>query len=94
MKNLLSIILILVPFFSFGQAETKASEKVSTLFEPHYNSDTYQKIFDLFSEKLKARLPLEQTTHTAKRLKNQAGKIKQRQFRRYENEAFNQPKVS
>lgn len=88
MKKIIFIVFILAPFFCLGQAETQASKKISALFEQHYNADAYQKIFDLFSDKLKARLPLEQTTNTVKRLKSQAGKIKQRKFIRYENHTF------
>ncbi|HAS42864.1 MAG TPA: peptidase M23 [Microscillaceae bacterium] len=88
MKNLFLILLILAPLFSFGQVETQAAKKVSALFEQHYNANEYQKIFDMFSDQLKARLPLETTTITVKRLKSQAGKIKHRQFIRYENETF------
>jgi len=88
MKKILLIAFILVPLFGFGQAETQTSKKVSALFEQYYNSDAYQKIFDLFADNLKARLPVEATAGTVKRLKSQAGKIKQRKFIRYENETF------
>jgi len=65
---------------SFGQTEKEAAKKVSAEFEKHYNSDKYQKIFDLFSPEMKGALPIEQTTDFVKGLKSQAGKILKREF--------------
>lgn len=84
MKKTSLILLILIPILSFGQTEKKTSKKVSAEFEKHYNSDEYQKIFDLFSPEMKSALPIEQTTDFLKGLKSQAGKIQKREFIKYE----------
>lgn len=69
---------------SFGQTEKETAKKVSAEFEEYYNSNEYQKIFDLFSPEMKAALPIEQTTEFLKGLKTQAGKIEKREFVKYE----------
>src|SRR5690606_2494405 len=87
MKKLI-IILILFPFISFAQTEKETSKKVSAEFQEFYNSDEYQNIFELFSAEMKSALPIEQTTNFIKGLKTQAGKIKKREFIKYENGTY------
>jgi murein DD-endopeptidase MepM/ murein hydrolase activator NlpD len=82
------VLLILIPFFSFGQTEKKTSKKVSAEFEEFYNSNKYQNIFDLFSAEMKSALPIEQTTDFLKGLKSQAGRIEKREFIKYENGSY------
>ena len=84
MKKTSIIILILVPFFSFGQTEKETSKKISAEFQEFYNSDKYQNIFELFSAKMKSALPIERTTDYLKGLKTKAGKITKREFTKYE----------
>jgi len=84
MRKLTLILLIVIPILSFGQTEKEIAKKVSAQFEKNYNSDEYQKIFDLFSPEMKSALPIEQTTDFLKGLKNQAGKIQKRKFVKYE----------
>lgn len=84
MKKLNLILLILIPMLSFGQTEKEIAKKISSEFEKYYNSDEYQKIFDLFSPEMKSALPIEQTTDFLKGLKSQAGKIQKREFVKYE----------
>lgn len=69
---------------SFGQTEKETAKQVSAEFEKFYNSNEYQKIFDLFSPEMKSALPIEQTTDFLKGLKTQAGKIERREFVKYE----------
>ena len=88
MKKLSIIILILVPFFSFGQTEKETSKKVSAEFQEFYNLDKYQNIFELFSAEMKSALPIEKTTDFLKGLKTQAGKIEKREFIKYENGTY------
>jgi len=88
MKKLSIIILILAPFFSFGQNEKEISKKVSAEFEEFYNSDKFQNIFDLFSAEMKSALPIKKTTDFLKGLKTQAGKIDKRKFTKYENGTY------
>ena len=88
MKKLSIIILILVPFFSFGQTEKETSKKVSAEFQEFYNLDKYQNIFELFSAEMKSALPIEKTTDFIKGLKTQAGKIEKREFIKYENGTY------
>lgn len=84
MKKISLILLILIPIISFAQIEKEVSKKVSSEFEKYFNYDEYQKIFDLFSPDMKSALPIEQTTDFLKGLKSQAGKIRKREFVKYE----------
>lgn len=84
MKKLSLILLILIPIFSFGQTEKETSKKVSAEFEKYYNSNEYQKIFELFSPELKRALPIEQATDFLNGLKSQSGIITKRKFVKYE----------
>ena len=84
MKKLILILFILIPLFSFGQAEKETSKKVSAEFGKYYNSSEYKKIFELFSPELKKALPIEQLTDFLNGLKKQSGIITKRQFVKYE----------
>ncbi|QNM86965.1 peptidoglycan DD-metalloendopeptidase family protein [Polaribacter pectinis] len=84
MKNLNFIILFLIPLLSFGQTEKETYKRISAEFEEYYNSNDYQKVFDLFSTDMKSFLPIEKTTDFVNGLKTQAGKIKKREFVKYE----------
>ncbi|WP_406685205.1 peptidoglycan DD-metalloendopeptidase family protein [Seonamhaeicola sp. MEBiC1930] len=83
MKKISLILLLLIPIISFGQTEKEASKKVSAEFEKYYNSNEYQKIFNLFSTEMKNALPIEQTTNFLKGLKSQAGEIQKKEFVKY-----------
>ena len=84
MKKISLILLIFLPILSFGQTEKEVAKKVSAEFKELYNSEEYQKIFDLFSPEMKSALPIEQTTDFLKGLKSQAGKIQKMGFVKYE----------
>jgi murein DD-endopeptidase MepM/ murein hydrolase activator NlpD len=88
MKKLILFILITSPFLVFCQTEKEISKKISAEFEKNYNSDEYQEIFKMFSDEMKAYLPIEQTTDFLKGLNNQAGKITSREFIKYENGTY------
>ncbi|MDB2385203.1 peptidoglycan DD-metalloendopeptidase family protein [Polaribacter sp.] len=88
MKNLNFILLILIPFLSFGQTEKETYKKISAEFEEYYNSNEYQKVFDLFSTEMKSLLPIEKTTDFINGLKTQAGKIEKREFTKYEKRTY------
>lgn len=88
MKKLNFIILILIPFLNFGQTEKETYKRISTEFEEYYNSNEYQKVFDLFSTEMKSFLPIEKTTDFVNGLKTQAGKIEKREFIKYENGTY------
>jgi len=85
MKKLILFILIISPFLVFCQTEKETSKIILAEFEKNYNSDKYQEIFEMFSDEMKTALPIEQTMDFFKGLKNQAGKIKSREFIKYEN---------
>lgn len=85
MRNLGIILLFLIPFFSFSQTETEVYKKISSKFQDYYNSNEYQKMFDLFSSEMKGFLPIEKTKQFVEGLKGQVGKIKERKFIKYEN---------
>ncbi len=84
MKKLSIIFLFLLPIISFAQAEKATYKKVSAVFENYYNSEEYQKIFDLFSPEMKKALPIEQTTDFLKKIRSRAGKIQKREFIKYD----------
>ncbi|MBR9853296.1 MAG: M23 family metallopeptidase [Algicola sp.] len=83
MKKINLILLFLIPILSFGQTEKETAKKVSGEFEKYFNSNEYQKIFDLFSPIMKSALPLEQTIDFLRGLRTQAGKIEKREFVKY-----------
>ena len=85
MKKLILFILIISPFLVFCQTEKETSKIILAEFEKNYNSDEYQEIFEMFSDEMKTALPIEQTMDFFKGLKNQSGKIKSREFIKYEN---------
>lgn len=76
--------MLLIPIISFGQTEKETAKKVSAEFELYYNSNEYQKIFDLFSPEMKSALSIEQMTDFLNGLKNQSGIITKRKFIKYE----------
>ena len=88
MKKFILFIIITSPFLVLCQTEKEISKKISAEFEKNYNSDEYQEIFKMFSDEMKAYLPIEQTTDFLKGLNNQAGKITSREFIKYENGAY------
>ena len=84
MKKVYLFLLILIPILGFGQTEKEIDKKISAEFQKHYNSDEFQKIFDLFSPEMKSALPIEQTTDFLKGLKSEVGKINKREFVKHE----------
>lgn len=84
MKNIHLILLLLIPFLSFGQGESEVSKKVSAAFSENYNAGEYEKIFEMFSPEMKTALPSAQTTDFLQGLQSQAGKILTRDFLKYE----------
>ena len=89
MKNyFLTFVLTLTVTFTFGQAEKDNYKSVAALFEKSYNSDDYDSTFSLFSPELKNALPIEKTKGFLAGLKAQAGKIRDREFIRYQNGTY------
>ncbi|TBR18277.1 MAG: DUF3887 domain-containing protein [Chitinophagaceae bacterium] len=78
----------------FGQPERVSYKMVSRQFEQHYNNHNYDSIFFMFSEETKKALPLEKTIEFLSGLNAQVGKIKQREFLKYENGTFAAYKTS
>jgi hypothetical protein len=86
MKNIIYILFIaLTAHSAIGQPETNTSKTLSATFEKHYNAGAYDSIFSMFSDQMKAALPLSNSTQFLTNLKAQAGRIQSRAFVRYEN---------
>lgn len=88
MKTIIVILLTLIVNLSFGQTEKTANKAVTERFVENYNKDDYNAIFSMFSDAMKAALPLEKTTDFVKGLKSQAGHITKREFLNYENDTY------
>lgn len=84
MKYLL--ILLLFCFQSaFSQNVKKQYKEISIVFERYYNEEKWNSIFSLFSKDMQIALPMEQTIDFFTDLKNKSGKIKNREFIKFEN---------
>lgn len=84
LKYFLAILFSFTAKSLFGQTETTIYKTISTQFEKEYNNGSYNKIFDSFSDEMRDALPLEQVISFLSQLKNQAGRIVQREFIGYE----------
>lgn len=65
-------------------AQTENYKTAIDNFESNYNTEKYNKIFNTFSSEMKQALPLEQTVEFLKGLKNQVGKIENKEFITYQ----------
>lgn len=85
MKRTLTIlILTLLTNFAFGQTEKATYKTVADAFEANYNSDNFEAIFANFAPEMQTALPLDKTKDFLNGLKQQAGKITNREFVKYE----------
>jgi len=87
MKIPLFIILILLSIstVSFSQTESSKYKSASESFNANYNSEKFESIFEIFSTDMQAALPLDKTKEFLSGLKQQVGKITNREFIKYEN---------
>ena len=85
MKKILTILTVTISTtFAFGQTEKTIYKTVADSFENNYNADNFDAIFASFSIEMQSALPIEQTKEFLKGLKQQAGKITNREFVKYE----------
>jgi len=87
MKISLYIILILLSIstVSLSQTESSKYKSASESFNANYNSGKFESIFEIFSTDMQAALPLDKTKEFLSGLKQQVGKITNREFIKYEN---------
>lgn len=87
MKKLTALILYTLFFWvpSFAQTEKSSYKTIADSFEANYNSDNYESIFITFSSDMQKALPIDKTKEFLKGLKQQVGKISNREFIKYEN---------
>src|SRR5690606_16631203 len=85
-KILFLLISFLLTNLLFDQTE---NYKVAIdNFHSNYNDEKYEEIFNDFSIEMKQELPLEQTVEFLKGLKNQVGKIENKEFITYQQETY------
>ncbi len=84
-KLFVTLFLVAIINFAFGQKEKLAYKLVVDSFETYYNADNYEAIFNCFTTEMKKALPLEQTKEFLSGLKLEAGKITKRAFIKYDN---------
>lgn len=85
MKKILTILVFtLLANLAFAQVEKAAYITVADHFETNYNSGNFEAIFASFSAELQAALPLDKTKEFLNGLKQQAGKVSNREFLDYE----------
>ncbi|MCL1821921.1 MAG: DUF3887 domain-containing protein, partial [Prolixibacteraceae bacterium] len=82
-KNLTILIFTLLTNLTFGQKEKATYKTVADSFETNYNSDNFEAIFANFSPEMQNALPLDKTKDFLDGLKQQAGKITNREFVKY-----------
>jgi len=81
-KSLFLLIMTLTTNLLFAQTENYTI--VIDKFQTNYNAEKYDDIFNTFSPEMKEALPLEKTREFLTGLKNQVGKIKNKEFISYQ----------
>ena len=81
----LLLILTSLTTLVFGQSERANDKIVADNFEINYNAANFDSIFSSFSPEMQNALPINKTKEFFIGLKQQAGKIIQREFYKYEN---------
>jgi hypothetical protein len=85
MKRIILIVLIGLSISNlFAQTEKDTYKAVVDKFVSYYNEGQPDKIFNQFSTEMKSALPIEKTQAFVNGLKQQLGKIKEREFIKYE----------
>lgn len=85
MKKLIYILIAInIAFQLSAQTETDISKTAAASFEKLYNEGGYKAIFEMFTDQMKAALPLPKTEQFLSGLKSQAGAMKEREFLKYE----------
>jgi hypothetical protein len=81
MKQLFLFITVLISTSSFSQQGEDNYASVAKNFEAFYNAGTYENIFNLFDDEMKAALPLDKTIEfLGSNLKQNLGKIQSMDF--------------
>ncbi|WP_245918522.1 DUF3887 domain-containing protein [Aurantibacter aestuarii] len=88
MKSIYLYALFILPFLTFSQTEKESYKTVSHQFETLYNQGSSEAIFNLFSDEMKAALPLDKTKEFVEALAHDFGTIKNREFLGYENGSY------
>lgn len=85
MKQLLTFLACLIfANFALGQNEKSAYKAVTDSFVSNFNANNFEVIFSGFAPEMQKALPIEKTKEFLTGLKQQAGKIIQREFVKYE----------
>lgn len=69
-------------------AQTDNYKNVIDNFQTNYNAEKYNEIFSAFSLEMKQALPLDKTTDFLKNLKNQVGKIEDKEFIGFQKQSY------
>jgi hypothetical protein len=85
-KFTISAIFLLWSTVVFSQ--NRQHQAVFDVFKEHYNSGSYENIFNNFSKEMQAALPLENTKNFFDEIKFQSGNIKEAIFLKFENTSF------
>jgi murein DD-endopeptidase MepM/ murein hydrolase activator NlpD len=84
MKFLFLIAFLTVSIPSFAQSERASDKVLIDTLQTLYNQNSYESIFNLFTKDMKKALPLKETKEYFGGLKNQAGKMKNHEFQKYD----------
>ena len=87
MKKLF-LLLLFIPIYCIGQDENSSNKIVVESFIEFYNDEDYKSIFSMFSKEMKDALPMDKTSEFLLTLNSQVGKIKNKEFIRFENESY------
>lgn len=83
-KILIFLILAISMQFVLGQSEKEQYKNAVDNFESRYNAGNFESIFSGFAPSMQTALPLDKTKNFLSGLMQQAGKIKNREFMKYE----------
>jgi len=84
MKYLLTLSLIIINLLASAQTESQSNKTIADIFEQKFNNEDYDGIFGLFNADMQKALPIDKNEAFLSQLKNEAGKITQREFVGYE----------
>ena len=87
-KIFFTLIIILFASNVFGQSEGANYKIVVDKFVDEYNESNYNSVFAMFSVEMQSSLPIDKTIEFFTGLNNQAGKITQREFIKYEFQTY------
>lgn len=93
MKKNIIWLALLPSFFACSQSGKKTQQPLIEKVKAYYNNQKYDSLFAMFSEEMKAALPLEKTIQFFSDLQEQAGSFEKYEYKKM-NQTFSQYKAN